>query len=235
MANWLRAMETLRFIEAWEIKHNPSFKGVEFDMFKKEAGSNAFRVSAGELIKAGSRSLIVQRGRYGGTYAAIQLALHFANWLDARFYLEVLDEYLILLKATYGEEAARWRFARELAAENYGLQQGAKRGALPDDIDQIGVRRAYASEADLINLAVFQQSADEWRQKNPKKKGNMRDYATPEELKTVAQLEYLNSQYIERKVDQESRLVLLAEEADRLLQFYYGHHLKRQLQKNRRR
>lgn len=86
LANWLRSAETLRYLEAWELKHNLKFKGVEFDIFKKEAGTNTFRVSAGELIKAGSRCLSVQKGRYGGTYGAIQVALHFANWLDAKFY-----------------------------------------------------------------------------------------------------------------------------------------------------
>ncbi len=235
LANWLRAAETLRFIEAWETKHNPRFKGVEFDIFKKEAGTNTFRVSAGELIKAGARSLTVQRGRYGGTYAAVQLALHFANWLDARFYLEVIDEYLDMLKANYGEDAARWRFARELAAENYGLMEGARRKALPDHTDALGVRRAYANEADLINVAVFDQTAGQWRRENPKKRGNMRDYATPEQLKVVAQLEYLNEQYIKHGADEETRLVMLTEEALRLLDFYHGHHIKRQLQKNKRR
>ena len=234
LANWLRAVETLRFIEAWENKHNPHFKGVEFDIFKKEAGTNTFRVSAGELIKAGARSLTVQRGRYGGTYGAIQLALHFANWLDARFYLEVIDEYLEMLKSTYGEDASRWRFARELAAENYGLMEGVKRNALPSHTDKLGVRRAYASESDLINLAVFNQTANQWRRNNTGKRGNMRDYATPEELKVVAQLEYLNEQYIMHGADVETRLALLTDEAVRLLDYYNGHHIKRQLQKKRR-
>ncbi|MEO0873670.1 MAG: KilA-N domain-containing protein [Bacteroidota bacterium] len=234
LANWLRSAETLRYIEAWEMKHNPRFKGVEFDIFKKDAGTNTFRVSAGELIKAGARSLSVQKGRYGGTYGAIQVALHFANWLDAKFYLNLIDEYLDYLKDNFGEDASRWRFSRELAAENYGLQQAAKRAALPDHADQMSLRRAYADESDILNLALFNETAAEWRKRNPKKKGNMRDYKTPEELKALAQLEYLNAQYIKHGADPRTRLTLLTEEATRLLEFYSGHHIKRQLQKKRR-
>lgn len=235
LKNWLRTAETIRFIEAWEQKHNPLFKRVEFDPIKEGIGLNTFKMSAQQLIDSGARSIQVQRGRYGGTYGAVQLALHFANWLDARFYLEVIDEYLALIKSLYGEDAARWRFARELAAENYELQKDAKRKALPKSLDIMGLRKSFASEADLINVAVFKQSAHEWRKTNPDKKGNMRDYATPEELKVLAQLEYLNAQYIKHGADQETRLFLLYEEAGRLLEFYTGHHIKRQIQKEKRR
>ena len=196
---------------------------------------NTFKVSVQQLLEVGVRCLQARRGRYGGTYGAVQLAFHFANWLDARFYLEVIDEYIELLRSTYGEDAARWRFARELAAENYGLQQAATRKALPDEVDILGVRRSFAQEADLINVAVFDQTAEEWRTENPGRPGNMRDYATPEQLKAVAQLEYLNGQYIEHGADQETRLFLLTQEAGRLLEFYHGHHIKRQLRKQKRR
>lgn len=229
LSNWLRNVETVLFIEAWEKKHNSNFNYVEFDTIKKGMGENTYRLSVQDLSNVGTKCITAQRGRYGGTYGAIQLAFHFANWLDANFYLEVIDEYLAFL-----EDAARWRFARELAAENFGIQQNAKRKAIPQDFDDMSLRRAFSSEADIINLAVFNQTAAEWRISELNPKGNMRDYATPEELKVVAQLEYLNAQYIEHGADAETRLVLLTKEAGRLLDYYRGEHAKRELRKHRR-
>lgn len=234
LKNWLRNAETIAFIEAWEKKHNPDFNWVEFDPIKEGIGLHTYKVSVKQLVKAGTKCITAQRGRYGGTYGAPQLALHFANWLDARFYLEVIDEYLQLIQDTYGEDAGRWRFARELAAENYDLQKNAKKRLLPEEMDTMSLRQAFSSEADIINLAVFNQTAKNWRIKNSKKTGNMRDYATPEELKVVAQLEYLNAQYIEHGADQQSRLLLLTKEAGRLLEFYTGHHIRRELKKQKK-
>lgn len=233
LKNWLRNANTIAFIEAWEEKHGNS-NWVEFDLIKDGIGLNTYRMSAEKLIEYGVSCLSVSRGRYGGTYAAVQVALHFANWLDARFYLEVLDEYLGFIKEEYGEDTGRWRFARELAAENYDLIKESNLKALPNEIDVTGIRKSQAKEGDIINLAAFGQTAQQWRADNPDKhrKGlNMRDCATPEDLKVVAQLQLLNSRYIEHGADYESRLELLLVEAKRLQAFYYGKHAERQFKK----
>ena len=233
IGNWLRTFTTLEFLEAWERKHNPGFKGVEFDTFKNAAGGNTFRVSAGQLIDAGARSLRVKRGRYGGTYGAIQVALHFANWLDAPFYLETLDSYLHMLNEQHGLEAARRRFSRELAADNYALVNAATLVALPEKVDGQVVRRSIAGEMDIINLAVFGMTAGEWRSRFPKVPAhkNMRDFATPEELVVISELQLLNAKYIENAADADTRLGLLLTDAERLLEHHRGQQQKRDLRK----
>lgn len=233
LKNWLRNANTIAFIEAWENKHgNPNW--VEFDPIKEGIGLNTYKVSAEKLIEHGVSCIRVSRGRYGGTYAAIQVALHFANWLDAQFYLDVLDEYLGFIREEYGEDTGRWRFARELAAENYDLIRTANLNALPSEVDVMSIRRSQAKEGDLINMVMFGQTAQQWRAENPdkhKKGHNMRDYATPEDLKVLAQLQLLNARYIEHGADHESRLQLLLQEAERLRKFYYGKHAERQFKK----
>ena len=233
IGNWLRTFTTLEFLQAWEQKHNPDFKGAEFDTFKNAAGGNTFRVSAGQLIEAGAQSLRVKRGRYGGTYGAIQVALHFANWLDAAFYLETLDSYLLMLNEQHGLDAARRHFSRELAADNYALVNEAAMLALPEKVDGQVVRRSMAGEMDIINLAVFGMTAGEWRSRFPQAPAhkNMRDYATPEELIVISELQLLNAKYIENTADAETRLKLLLADAQRLLDHHQGQQLKRNLRK----
>jgi len=222
IANWLRLATTIDFIEKWEAKHNLSFKLAEFDKIKKGVGLNTYRLSATQLVEAGCRGIMVKRGRYGGTYAAIQWALHFANWLDGEFYLETLDSYLHAIQMVYGPEAARERFARELAAENYKLVQKATQLALPERADKMVKRHSIATEMDMINVAVFGMTARQWRQKVGIKntRDNMRNHATPEELKVVAHLEHLNARYIEHTGDAETRLALLMDEARLLFEHF---------------
>ena len=231
IGNWLRTFTTLEFLQAWEEKHNPDFKGAEFDTFKNAAGGNTFRVSAGQLIEAGAQCLRVKRGRYGGTYGAVQVALHFANWLDAAFYLETVDAYLYMLNEQYGVDAARRRFSRELAADNYALVNEAAMVALPEKVDGQVIRRSIAGEMDLINLAVFGMTAGEWRARFPKAPAhkNMRDYATPEELVVISELQLLNAKYIENTADVDTRFGLLLTDAERLLAHHRGQQQKRAL------
>ena len=233
IGNWLRTFTTLEFLEAWERKHNVDFKGAEFDTFKNQAGGNTFRVSAGQLIDAGAQSLRVKRGRYGGTYGAVQVALHFANWLDASFYLETVDSYLHMLNEHQGIDAARRRFSRELAADNYALLNEAALIALPEQADGQVVRRSIAGEMDIVNLAVFGMTAAEWRAKFPKAPAgkNMRDFATPAELVVISELQLLNAKYIENAGDPETRLTLLRADAERLLEHHQGQQLKRDIRR----
>jgi len=119
--NWLRTADTVDFIVEWEQHYNPNFKPVEFDGLTKKAGRNAFTLSASKLVDIGCIEIYSKRGRYGGTYAAIQWAIHFANWMDPAFYLATLDSYIDLQRSVYGEDATRLRFSRELAAKNYKM------------------------------------------------------------------------------------------------------------------
>jgi hypothetical protein len=221
--NWLRGLSTVEFIEEWEKKHNPDFNYVEFDIIKRGAGGNSYRLSVGTLEEVGCRSIFARKGRYGGTYASVQLALHFANWMSPKFYLNTLDAYIDNQKRLYGPDAARKRFARELAAEDYELVRQAARKALPPKSDVLVKRRTMASEMDMINIAVFQITAREWRKKvmptNPK--DNMRNHATQEELKIIAKLELLNAKYIDHTGDPKVRLELLCQDARALLKHYF--------------
>ncbi len=121
VGNWLRKANTIDFIEAWEMRHNPDFNDVEFDGVKRRAGRNAFRISAAELEKLGTSGILAKQGRYGGTYCANDWTIHFANWLDPHFYVETIDIFRKLSDRLYGREALYVRFSRELVAENYGL------------------------------------------------------------------------------------------------------------------
>lgn len=223
IANWLRTRSTVDFIGEWELKHNPDFNYVEFDIVKRDAGSNTFRLSVKTLEEIGCTSIFARSGRYGGTYAAVQLAFHFAHWLSSKFYLNTLDSYLEQQKRLFGETAARKRFARELAAEDYDLVRKASKKALPRKSDKLVARRAIAAEMDVINIAVFQLTAKQWREKvrpsNPR--DNMRNYASPEENLIIAKLEHLNSVYIENSGDIKTRLELLCQDALKLLNHHY--------------
>jgi hypothetical protein len=193
------------------------------DIIKRVAGGNSYRLSVGTLKEVGCRSIFARKGRYGGTFASVQLALHFANWMSPKFYLNTLDAYIDNQKRLYGPDAARKRFARELAAEDYELVRQAAQKALPPKSDVLVKRRTMASEMDMINMAMFQITAKEWRKKvmptNPK--DNMRNYATQEELKIIAKLELLNAKYIDHTGDPKVRLELLCQDARKLLKHYF--------------
>jgi hypothetical protein len=125
VANWLRNANTIGFIEAWELRHNPDFKYAEFDRVKKSAGRNAFRIGAAQLAEAGTSGILAKQGRYGGTYCAIDWSIHFANWLDPHFYVETIDTFRKLSDRLHGREELYERFDRELVAEDYGLHTQA--------------------------------------------------------------------------------------------------------------
>ena len=236
VSNWLRNANTVGFFEAWERKHNPSFKGVEFDAFKKRAGLNSFRLSAGELIEAGATGIIAKRGRYGGTYCAIGLTINFTNWLDPVFYVETVDNFLELSNRIHGKDAIYQRFARELAAENYGMitQANAKRKIprmphsmastnLTGDKKLLVQRHLNQVDADIINLAIWGLTAAQWRQQFPEAAGkgqNLRDHAHPIELKILVAIQVLMRHLQEDGYTAEEKLDRLRNKAKELVPFY---------------
>jgi len=222
IANWLRTATTIYFIEAWERKFNPHFNVVDFDYIKTGIGSNTFKRSADDFQKSGCVGIFARAGRYGGTYANIQWAIHFANWMDPEFYLETLNAYLDMNERLFGPDAAKKRFSRELAAENFKLISGTAIKALPEAADALFEKRIASVEADILNLALWGMTAREWRIKFPQtnERKNMRDYATAEELKTMSSLQVLSQEMYENGFTSEERLDRLSRKAEELIGHY---------------
>jgi hypothetical protein len=233
--NWLRNADTVDFIMEWEQLYNKDFKPVEFDGLTTKAGRNAFTLSAQKLTDIGCTGIYSKRGRYGGTYAAIQWAIHFANWMDPAFYLATLDSYLDLQRTIHGEDATRLRFSRELAAKNYKMitQANSQRQIpkMPDpgtrDIiygDQKGPVRRHLKQvdADTLNLALWQMTAKQWRAKfqPDDMRANMRDFATTEELNTMASLQVILRHLQEDQYTREEMLDRLTVKANEFVKFY---------------
>jgi hypothetical protein len=250
--SWMRTRATMNFVYEWELKHNTNFNSIEFDGIKNQAGDNSFFVYTKDLVKFGCIGIFASAGRYGGTYCAPQWAIHFANWLDARFYLETLDAYLQLRELYLGKDEITHRFSRELAAETYGLITGGKgleripyvarppipltHGFKSGNPRQQVARRLSQFDADIINVAVFGMTASMWREKfpvdNPKK--NMRDFATSEELKVIAVLQAQMRQLQKEQYSQEEKLQMLTTNAAELLPFFCDTDGKVQAQLKRR-
>lgn len=220
--NWLRNITTLAFIEEWERSSNPGFEVQQFTQLRGRAGTGAFRVSVAQLTEIGCIGIYAKKGRTGGTYASIEWAIHFANWLDPRFYLHTLRGYLAMQKSLYGVHATHRRFARELAAENHILPTSGAVSALPPEADVLVERRIASVEADIVNLAMWGMTAREWRTRfsQPDPNVSMRDFATPEELKTVSSLLVLSQELQQQGYNSEERLDRLTRRAGDLIQHY---------------
>ncbi|MEM6698156.1 MAG: KilA-N domain-containing protein [Bacteroidota bacterium] len=219
--NWMRTRATLNFFGAWEQQFNSNFKVIEFDNLMRYAGDNTFSMSATKWIEqTGGKCIYLKKGRGGGTYGHILIALHFANWLSADFYLKFTESYFDLLENKYGKNAIDKEVKRTFARLNYPLQTEAVKLFIPLKADEEVQRRTYANEADMLNKIVFHYSAKEWRAMFPKKKGNQRDHATEEQVHVIANLEYLNSFLIKNGFDQEERFEILKNEAQQQLDFF---------------
>ena len=193
----------------WEGLYNPSFKPLEFEGFKKEAGLNAFTLSPKKWIDTTNAiGLIAKSGRYGGTYAHKDIAFKFASWISVEFELYMVKEFQ-RLKA---EEQAQlgWSAKRELSKINYRIHTDAiKHNLIPAEITPAQASLIYANEADVLNVAMFGMTAKQWRDLNPEKKGNIRDYATVNELICLSNMENLNAVFIDQGMPQGERLVKL--------------------------
>jgi len=204
----MRNRSTIEFIGLWEQIHNPNFKGIEFDAFKNEVGSNSFTLTPKRWIEATNATGIISKaGRYGGTYAHNDIAFEFASWISAEFKLYLLKEFQRLKQGEFDQQKLEWSVSRILAKVNYSIHTDAiKENLIPKAITQNKISFVYAGEADLLNIALFGKTAREWREENPDLKGNMRDHATLEQLVVLSNLESLNAEFIKLNDPPEERL-----------------------------
>jgi hypothetical protein len=209
VTDWLRNRNTLEYIEIWEQIHNPGFNYGEFAAIKHQAGLHSFKVSVKELTeKTGIIGITAKTGRYGGTYAHKDIAFHFGMWISPRFQLLLVMEFQRLKEAE--QKLLGWSAKRELAKINYHIHTDAiKEHLIPKELTPKQASAIYADEADVLNVALFGITAREWRDKNPDKKGNVRDYATVNELICLSNMENINAVLINDGVNQKDRLLKL--------------------------
>jgi len=207
--NWIRNRNTIEFLGIWEHLNNPNFKPVEFDGFRKKAGLNSFVLTPKQWIEnTGAIGIISKSGRYGGTYAHKDIAFEFASWISVEFKLYLIKEFQRLKEKE--KKQLGWDIRRNLAKINYKIQTEAiKESLIPKELTNQQINHVYASEADVLNIALFGITAKEWRDANPEKKGNIRDYANISQLVCLSNLENLNALFINENMAQDKRLVKL--------------------------
>ena len=196
--NWIRSRYTIEFLGTWEVIHNPNFKVVEFDHFRKSAGLPSFVLSASEWIeRTNAIGIIVKKGRYGGTYAHKDIAFEFGSAISVPFKLYLIEEFQRL--KTEEQRQLGWSVKRELSKINYRIHTDAiKQNLIPPEVTPAQASIIYANEADVLNVAMFGMTAKQWRETNPDLKGNIRDYATVNELICLSNMENLNAVFIEQ-------------------------------------
>ncbi|MBQ6058145.1 MAG: KilA-N domain-containing protein [Treponema sp.] len=209
IANWLRNRNTIEYLGIWESLYNPDFKPLEFEGFKKEAGLNAFTLSPSKWIEStGAIGIVSKSGRYGGTYAHKDIAFKFASWISVEFELYVAKEFQRLKEEE--QKLLGWSVKRELSKLNYHIHTDAiKQNLIPPELTAKQKSFVYAEEADVLNVALFGITAKEWREANPDLKGNIRDYATINQLICLSNLENLNAVFIQKGMEQSERLTEL--------------------------
>ena len=209
--NWLRNRNTVEFLGIWERLNNPDFKPLEFERFWQEAGLNRFSLSPTKWVNAtGAIGMYAKAGRGGGTYAHKDIAFEFGSWLSPEFKLYLIKEFQRLKDEEADSKSLEWSFQRTLAKVNYHIHTDAiKEHLVPPLLTRSQASAVYASEADLLNMALFGQTAAEWRRKFPKSDGNMRDAATLEQLVVLSNLESINAVLINQGASQTERLTQL--------------------------
>lgn len=233
LLNWMRLKDTIEFMGIWESMHNEQFNPIEFEQFKEAAGTNRFALSISEWVKkTNAIGIRTKKGRYGGTYAHRDLALGFCYWLSPPFQIYLVKEFqrLKTVESEQREHQLKWDLRRELTKINYKFHTDAVQMLMPPKLDELGNRYVYSSEADLLNVALFGMTAQEWRSSNPDKKGNIRDHASIEQLTVLSNLENLNAEYIKAGLEQDERFSLLHQRATEqmtvLLQYNIAQNLK---------
>ena len=206
---WMSLKSTIEYLGEWEMLYNPNFNCTEFDTIKNAAGSNNFVLSVKAWIqRTGAIGIMAKAGRYGGTYAHRDIAYHFGMWISPRFQLLLVKEYQ-RLKADEQKQLA-WSAKRELSKINYRIHTDAiKENLIPNEVTREQAAMKYADEADVLNMAMFGMTARQWREQNPDKKGNIRDYASINELICLSNMENLNAVFINDGMAQSERLVKL--------------------------
>lgn len=209
ITDWLRNRNTLEFLGIWEKVYNPNFNYGEFAIIRNQAGLNSFKISVKEFVaRTNAISLQAKAGRYGGTYAHRDIAFEFAMWISPEFKVYIVKEFQRL--KTEEQKLLGWSAKRELSKINYRIHTDAiKSHLLPAEITREQASRVYADEADVLNVAMFGKTARQWREENPDLKGNIRDYATINELICLSNMENLNAVFIEQMMPQSDRIVKL--------------------------
>ena len=209
LQNWMRNRSTIEFIGLWEQFNNPDFNSIEFDGIKNQAGSNSFALTPKRWIETTTAKGIVSKtGRYGGTFAHRDIAFEFASWLSAEFKFYLIKEFQRLKEEE--QKQLGWSAKRELAKLNYHIHTDAiKQNLIPQELSAAQTSIIYANEADILNMALFGITAKQWRDANPDLKGNIRDYATINELICLSNMENLNAVFINENMNQKERLIKL--------------------------
>jgi len=206
--NWLRNRNTIELLGFWETLYNPGFKPVEFDGFKKQAGLNSFVMTPKKWIEnTNAIGIISKSGRYGGTFAHKDIAFEFASWISIEFKLYIIKEFQRLKDDENSRLNLEWNLQRTLAKINYRIHTDAiKEKLIPPALTKSQINNTYASEADLLNVALFGKTAKQWRDANIGKQGNIRDEATIEQLVVLSNLESINAVLIHQGLSQSQRL-----------------------------
>jgi hypothetical protein len=209
--NWLRTRTTLEFLGTWEQLYNPDFNVVEFDHFKMQAGLPSFVLSTSEwILKTNAIGICVKQGKYGGTYAHKDIAFEFGSAISAVFRLFLIKEFQRLKEVELRQKSLEWNLQRTLSKINYRIHTDAiKEHIIPNIVTKEQTSCTYAEEADLLNVALFGMTAKQWRDANPDLKGNIRDYATLEQLVVLSNMESINALLIQQQLPQSERLVQL--------------------------
>lgn len=217
--NWLRGRDVVEFLGLWESLHNPEFKLIEFDKFKKDAGTNAYVFSIKDWTEnLGAIGLKSKSGRYGGIYAHIDIAFEFASWISPEFKLYIIKDYQRLKYDENSRLSLSWNLNREVAKLNYRIHTDAIQEHLTvPELTQSQKSFIYANEADMLNVVLFGKTAREWKSENPNKKGNMRDYASIHQLLVLANMESYNAILIGQEMSQPERMEKLHDLAARQL------------------
>ena len=207
--NWLRNRNTIEFLGVWESLYNPSFNRVEFDAFRSQAGLNSFVMTPQKWVESTRAiGIISKAGRYGGTYAHKEIAFEFASWISVEFKLYLVKEFERL--KTEEMKQLGWDIKRNLVKINYRIHTDAiKENLIPPELSAKQVSMVYASEADVLNMALFGMTAKQWRDSHPDLKGNIRDYANVSQLVCLSNLENLNAVFINEGMSQAERLTKL--------------------------
>mgnify|MGYP000855704550 FL=1 len=206
----MRSKDNIQFLGLWESIHNPDFKPIEFDRFKNEAGSNAFTLSPQKWIeKTKAIGIVSKSGRYGGTFAHTDIAMEFASWVSPEFKLYIIQDYKRLKSDENSRLSLGWNLNREISKINYKIHTDAIKEYLLRDPTNEQLSYKYASEADIINVALFNKRAKQWREENSDLKGNMRDYASLNELLVLANMESYNAVMIGKGMEPKERMIEL--------------------------
>ena len=210
VANWMRNYNTIEYLGIWERLNNLEFNPLEFEGFLKEAGSNAFTLSPQKWVNTtNAKGIYVKLGRGGGTFAHKDIAFKFASWISAEFELYIIKDYQRLKDDENSRLSLGWNLNREISKINYRIHTDAIKEYLLKDLTNEQLSYKYASEADMLNVALFNKRAKQWHEENPDLKGNMRDYASLNELLVLANMESYNAVLISKGMEQKERMVEL--------------------------